>query len=356
METIIGGFPQSSIYGWNSQPLLTSNQNDYVISNPNFEAFCNLSSNANGRTITGIHGGSPGRIIRLYNSGSYDIILQHQNSSSYAHNRIQMPFDLDMVLRPNDCWTLVYNPSISKWVVASGYEGYISDPSFVSIFRDDFVLGTNGNGTFGELGWSFNNNGGTPNISADETGYIGNCRISSGTTASGRGELVLNNPVNMAMPTGMILEGTIRMSAVTGLSASVAGVTAYSVIFGISNSMGATGVVGGLSQCMCFCYDRVGVNANWQCVSAGTSRTTTDSTVAVSTSYQRLKIVFNAAGTEAKYYINDVLYATHTSNFPSSGPYTAKCGIWNDATGGHTSMIMYLENFCMRIFRTTRRA
>jgi hypothetical protein len=349
---LYGDQTYKTIGGTSALSQITSNQNDYSLGDTNFQGMYTISSDANGRTITGLASGSGGRVVRIMNTGSYDIIFSNQSTSSTAANRIQMPFDLDMVLRPNDCWTLIYDSVSSRWFVTSGYEGYASDPDFVTEMHDDFVWGTNGNGTFGELGWSFNNNGGTCAITADETSYVGAAKISSGSTASGRGELVSNNPVNMSLPTGLIFEATVRFPT---LSDSTSGVNAYTAIVGISNSMSATGGTT-TTQSIAFTYDRVNVGTNWTCLTANASRTATDSTVAVSTSYQRLKFVYNNAGTSCKFYINGNLVATNSATFPSSGPYSIKFGVWNDATASHTSLVMYVENFKMRVFRTTRRA
>ena len=344
-----------------SQLQLTGNRNNYEFNTDNTHALYTISADVSGRIITGITGGTTGgadsRVIRVLNAGTTDIIVTHEDTASIAVNRITMPLEVDMVLRPNDLWTLVYNAISSRWFVASGYEGYVNDPEFVSEMHDDFIYGTNGNGTFGELGWSFNSNGGAATVSADETAYLGAAKITSGTLASGRGELVSNNPVNFVFPKGFIYEATVRYVA---LSPSVAGLTAYTSIVGISNNMASSGSIS-TTQAIAFTYDQVGLGsltgANWCCLSANTSREATNSGVAVSTAYQRLKIVFNTAGTQAKFYINGALVATNTTHFPNTGLNSFKFGIWNDATvGTHTSNTMYVEYFKFRMFRTTRRA
>ena len=342
----------ATLGGLSALSQITSDQNNYALGDTNYQGMYTVSCDANGRKITGIAGGSGGRIIRILNTGTKDLIFTNQDSASSSGNKIQMPFDLDMVLRPNDCWTLVYESGASCWYVSSGYEGYIEDPSFVTSQHDDFVYGTNGNGTFGELGWSLNNNVGTCAVTADETGYFGAAKISSGTLGSGRGELVSNNPVNISLPTGFILEATVRLPV---QSATTNTTNAYTTIIGISNSMGTTGSSSS-TQIIAFTYDRVGYgDHNWRAVTAGASATVTNTSVATSSSYQRLKIVYNTAGTQAKFYINESLVATNTTNFPSSGPYAIKFGMWNTSSNT-TSMVLYVENYKIKILRTTRRS
>jgi len=68
-----------------------------------------------------------------------------------------------------------------------------------------------------------------------------------------------------------------------------------------------------------FQYDR-NTSLNWSCVTANNSvRTLVDSGVVVAEDvWVRLKIVVNAAGTAAAFYINGVLVATITTNIPTA--------------------------------------
>lgn len=74
-----------------------------------------------------------------------------------------------------------------------------------------------------------------------------------------------------------------------------------------------------------FLYDEGGVSTgsaasgNWQCVTVNNStRTFTTSTVAVAQTGAKLKLVVNADGTEAVFYINDVEEARHSTNIPTT--------------------------------------
>jgi hypothetical protein len=72
-----------------------------------------------------------------------------------------------------------------------------------------------------------------------------------------------------------------------------------------------------------FTYDEGGVSngtiasPNWQCVTTvGAVRTLTTTSVAVTTTWTKLRIIVNAAATEVKFYIDGILVATHTTNIP----------------------------------------
>jgi hypothetical protein len=75
-----------------------------------------------------------------------------------------------------------------------------------------------------------------------------------------------------------------------------------------------------------FTYDEGGTqngtiaSPNWQCVSVigGITRTLTTTTTAVSSStWTKLRIEVNAAGTSVTFYVNGTLVATHTTNIPT---------------------------------------
>jgi hypothetical protein len=72
-----------------------------------------------------------------------------------------------------------------------------------------------------------------------------------------------------------------------------------------------------------FTYDEGGVSngtiasPNWQCVTTvGAVRTLTTTSVAVTTTWTKLRIIVNADATEVKFYIDGILVATHTANIP----------------------------------------
>jgi hypothetical protein len=79
-------------------------------------------------------------------------------------------------------------------------------------------------------------------------------------------------------------------------------------------------------------------NANWQCkTSSGSTRTTTNSGVAVTTatSYE-LKMIATTA--QVLFYINNNLVATHTNNIPTVG-LIRQVNFWHPATEGTSKQI-----------------
>jgi hypothetical protein len=73
-----------------------------------------------------------------------------------------------------------------------------------------------------------------------------------------------------------------------------------------------------------FTYDEGGVSngtiasPNWQCVTVNNVvRTLTTTSVAVTTTWTKLRIIINADATEVKFYIDGTLVATHTTNIPT---------------------------------------
>jgi hypothetical protein len=73
-----------------------------------------------------------------------------------------------------------------------------------------------------------------------------------------------------------------------------------------------------------FTYDEGGVSngtiasPNWQCVTINNGvRTLTTTSVAVTTTWTKLRIIVNAAATSVTFFINGTLVATHTTNIPT---------------------------------------
>lgn len=83
----------------------------------------------------------------------------------------------------------------------------------------------------------------------------------------------------------------------------------------------------------------------WQCITRASSVSTTSNTsvTTAKSSWVRLFIVINAAGTEAKFYINGTLVATHNTNMPAAG--TALTGILNMERTVVSSVITWLIDY-----------
>lgn len=66
-------------------------------------------------SLTGIAGGAAGRILILHNVGSFNLTLPDESASSTAANRFAISGTMGLVLRPDDCVTLQYDPTSSRW-------------------------------------------------------------------------------------------------------------------------------------------------------------------------------------------------------------------------------------------------
>ena len=104
-----------------------------------------------------------------------------------------------------------------------------------------------------------------------------------------------------------------------------------------------------------FEYDHT--DTHWKCVCAASStrtKFTTTVTVAALTFYN-LGVEINAAGTEAKFYINDTLVATITTNIPTASYQRTAMGAWIVKTLGSTARAAYIDYLGMKVERTTMR-
>lgn len=105
------------------------------------------------------------------------------------------------------------------------------------------------------------------------------------------------------------------------------------------------------------CYFRYVDNVNsgnWQCVTAsgGTRTTTNTSTSGYTGTYQRFRIEINTDATEVKFYINDSLVATHTTNIPAFG---LRVFYMINKTVGNAARYLYSDYYSTLITTTTAR-
>lgn len=100
------------------------------------------------------------------------------------------------------------------------------------------------------------------------------------------------------------------------------------------------------------------VTPQWRCVtSANGTRTKVNSGIncSINTTYV-LGIEINAAGTEAKFYINDALVATITSNIPGAWAWEIfGSGIWLAKTAGTQGRFIQVDYHGYRVERTLNR-
>lgn len=152
------------------------------------------------------------------------------------------------------------------------------------------------------------------NLIADRA--VGIVQSSTGTTATGRAA-VTNYPASMYFSDGAtVWEGRVRVPTLSDAT------NRYQLVVGFIDTETAASQVDGAF----FAYDEGGVgnglaaSANWKAVTASNSvRSNSDTTIAVAAAtWYRLRIEVNAAGTEAKFYIDGTLRATITTNIPNA--------------------------------------
>lgn len=187
-----------------------------------------------------------------------------------------------------------------------------NNPSAEMDISDHFYGGTSGG-----LGWQSHSGGAGAGVSGASAGVAagrpGVLRLITGSTSTGRGGIGLSVS-SSAMINGHILTAsplTVEFilalpSLSTGSEEFVVTVGAYSHS---TNDVQPNGTY--------FQYNRAGEGTNWKCKTANTGTiTTTDSGVAVSTSFVRLTIVSDTAN--VYFYINGTLVATNTTNIPTA--------------------------------------
>jgi hypothetical protein len=140
--------------------------------------------------------------------------------------------------------------------------------------------------------------------------------LSTGVNSNGQ------NAIRTDLNVGIFFRPAFRISLISRLwLQTLSDVTnRYNVIFGLSQGANST-----IANGCAFIYDEGGVGTgttaspNWQIITAnGSVRTNfvTSVTVATSTWYS-FRIESNSTFTEIKYYINDTLVLTETTNIPT---------------------------------------
>lgn len=186
----------------------------------------------------------------------------------------------------------------------------VFDPQFMSEFFDDFIMGITTN-----LGWTLTQTGsgaGANNSTNDGSNAsqkaVGVLHLDTGGTATGR--TVVSRQTNAFVLGYFEIDQRWRFR----LGAISSAVQSYVIYVGIHDLTGNGTPVDGVY----FTYsDSTG--PNWLCVTrSNNTQTTIDSGVAADNGYNRFRIIVNSSGTEARFFINEVLVATSTTNIPNT--------------------------------------
>lgn len=170
------------------------------------------------------------------------------------------------------------------------------------------------------------------------TNRVGMVTINLGTTATGRGSMFTPNATMITLGGGVAtFESSIYLPV---LSSSL---QRYQLLVGLFDTTTAANQTDGVY----FLYDEGGVStgstaaAYWQTVTSAASARTfntglTQITLAATTWYT-LKIVVNAAGTQADFYINGTLVGSTTTNIPTGIVNTTGLGVFMIKSVGTTT-------------------
>jgi len=146
--------------------------------------------------------------------------------------------------------------------------------------------------------------------------YIGFMGLSTGVNSNGQ------NAIRTDLNVGIFFRPAFRISLISRLWLQTLSdaTNRYNVIFGLSQGANST-----VNNGCAFIYDEGGVGTgttaspNWQIITAnGSVRTNFVTSVVVATStWYSFRIESNSTFTEIKYYINDTLVLTETTNIPT---------------------------------------
>lgn len=222
------------------------------------------------------------------------------------------------------------------------------DPLTSQIYFQDFAFDNSQGST---AGYAIGTNGGSGQggallTSHSYTNALGIFRLTSGTSANTGLAYISNGSVAFNFkPSMFALTGIDRIN----LSVASDGTNRYIVRSGFMtqsyNSEPTAGV-----------YFRYTDNVNsgkWQCVCrSGGTETVINTTTApkITTSWDKLGIVINAAGTSVEFFINDVSQGTITTNIPTT-TYLVKMVVMNKISGG-SSQLLDIDCVYIKVTRT----
>ncbi len=140
-------------------------------------------------------------------------------------------------------------------------------------------------------------------------GVLGHA-ITNVADAVGTAALTLNNFGWGVMFGGGVWTFETEMTIATALSTAL---QEYEVYFGFGDNQAA----GDMTDGVYFRYDRAVLGTNWwACTASGGVRTTADTGIAAGLAWRKFKIIVNATGTSAAFYIDGTLVATIATNIP----------------------------------------
>lgn len=207
---------------------------------------------------------------------------------------------------------------------------------------DHFVSGSSA----GILNWTITNaNAGSGAAVISETDPIVNktfgvVRISTGTTNSGR--TTIHRNVNNFHFGSYSIEQEWRIQLPDLSNAS----NRYIATFGFIDNIGAGAHVDGAY----FSYSDNASTGEWECITANNSSyTVMSSGVPANTSYNVFKIRINQAANEVRFFINNNLVSTITTNIPTNVSRATGIGAKIEKTIGTTNRDLRIDYFKQKV-------
>lgn len=215
----------------------SADQNDYSPSGLADAGILRVNASASIK-ITGLTTGADGRIVTIWNASTdYLLWLEHENTSSSAANRFTLPKGFPAFLMPADTITLLYDATVSRWVV---WHWPTQGPAMGLVLFSDFIEATvtvaaNASPAIGIFGASCAGTAAT--IQTAATGVntteraAGVLQLDTGTTATGR-STIGNVGNDQIVPTLGAALSVARIAVET----TVSGTETFQVISGFANS------------------------------------------------------------------------------------------------------------------------
>lgn len=233
--------------------------------------------------------------------------------------KIQNGYELDEIhdvsaQTPSNRDLLAYNSTTQLWENTSFYDYSLKGVQYFTDFQ------SNGNNTpylqqlvFGTGAQVSRTTISVPNATINQIGFA---NYVSGTATNGYANHVTDTQVGGQFQIGggnWVFETYISVETLSNATDRFRFITGFGNATTNAND----------TNCVMFTYDEGGTangtiaSANWQCITSTNSvRTLTTTSVPVTTNWVKLRIVINAAGTSASFYINGTLVAFHTTNIP----------------------------------------
>ncbi|CAK0748769.1 hypothetical protein CCP1ISM_20057 [Azospirillaceae bacterium] len=179
-----------------------------------------------------------------------------------------------------------------------------------------------------------------PGTGGNDTGVIGVIQLTTGTTAAGRaGILTSANLLYFRSGNTYVFNTKIRIPALSTAAAE----------FGIR--VGFIDLITAVESTDGAYFEYIRTNSvNWgYTTSSNSTRTKVNSTTAVDLNWVDLKIVVDATAPSAKFYINNVLVGTNTTNIPTASGREFGIGIVIYSTVGVGGKTVHVDKIGVRV-------